>query len=132
MDRPPEAKTKGRSKTSSEKNEVTLGAQGEKKGTRRCSVCHLYSTHNSATCPTLEKNQDRLEAKKNKKRGRPPGGKNKKNKSVHGNDREMQEKRPMEKRRLLEDRSYKQILSNSEDDDEYVDEADLVSNLLSM
>jgi hypothetical protein len=51
---------------------------------------------------------------------------------VHGNDREMQEKRPMEKRRLLEDRSYKQILSNSEDDDEYVDEADLVSNLLSM
>ena len=78
MDRPPQAKTKVCCKTSSEKNEVTLGAQGEKKGNRRCSVCHLYSTHNSVTCPTLEKNKDRLEAKRNKKRGRPAGAKNKK------------------------------------------------------
>ncbi|CAD6336577.1 unnamed protein product [Miscanthus lutarioriparius] len=89
MDRPPQAKTKGHCKTSSEKNEVTLGAQGEKKGNRRFSVCHLYSTQNSVTCPTLEKNKDRLEAKKNKKRGRPTGAKNKKNKSDHGNDRNM-------------------------------------------
>jgi len=27
------------------------------------------------TCPTLEKNKDRLEVKKNKKRGRPAGAK---------------------------------------------------------
>ncbi|CAD6226630.1 unnamed protein product [Miscanthus lutarioriparius] len=131
MDRPPQAKTKGRCKTSSEKNEVTLGAQGEKKGNRRCSVCHLYSTHNSVTCPTLEKNKDRLDAKKNKKRGRHAGANNKKNKSDHGNDRNMQEERPMERRRLLEDRSYIEIHRNSDDDDEYVDdenvdEADLV------
>ena len=34
-------------------------------------------THNSRTCPTLEHNQQRLEAMRNKKRGRPPGAKNK-------------------------------------------------------
>jgi len=78
------------------------------------------------TCPTLEKNKDRLEAKKNKKRGRPAGAKNKKNKSGHGNDRNMQEERLMERRRLLEDRSYIEIHGNSDDDDENVDEADLV------
>ena len=54
-----------------------------------------------------------------------------KNKSDHGNDRNMQEERPMEWRRLLEDRSYIEIHRNSDDDDEYVDdenvdEADLV------
>jgi len=39
----------------------------------------------------------------------------------------MQEERPMERRRLLEDRSYIEIHRNSDDDDdENVDEADLV------
>ena len=84
----------------------------------------MYSTHNSVTCPTLEKNQERFEAIKNKKRGRPAGLKNKQNKAVHGNDRKME--RPMERRRLLDDRSYIEIHSSSEDDDEYVVEADLV------
>lgn len=121
MDPPPRAKTKGRCKTASEKKEVTLGAQGEKKGTRRCSVCKLYSTHNSLTCPMLPKNKERLEAMKNKKRGRPAGAKNKQNSSVHGNAREMQEERLMEKRRMLEDRCFIQIPSSSEDDDEYDD-----------
>ena len=62
---------------------------------------------------------------KNKKRGRPAGLKNKQNKAVHGNDRKMEE-RPMERRRLLDDRSYIEIHSSLEDDDEYVVEADLV------
>jgi len=72
--------------TESEKKQVTLGAKGEKKGTRRCSVCGFYMTHNSRTCPTLEHNQQRLEAMRNKKRGRPPGAKNKRAPTapVHG------------------------------------------------
>ena len=49
-----------------------------------------------------------------------------KNKSDDGNDRNMQEESPMERRRLLEDRSYIEIHRNSDDDDENVDEADLV------
>ncbi|KAF8699463.1 hypothetical protein HU200_034687 [Digitaria exilis] len=36
---PPRAKTKGRKMTETEKKQVTLGAKGEKKGTRRCSIC---------------------------------------------------------------------------------------------
>jgi len=122
MERPPCAKTKGRSKTLAEMNEVTLGAQGEKKGTRRCSVCKLKSTHNSATCPTLQKNKDRLEAMKNKRRGRPAGAKNKQNMYDHGNNRKELEERTLQRRRLLEDNSYIGIPSNSEDDDEYVDD----------
>ena len=123
MDRPPRAKTKGHSKTSSEKMEVTLGAQGEKKGTRKCSVCKLYATHNSVTCPMKQENKERLEAKRSKKRGRPAGAKNKQNKSMQGNDRDKQEERPMErKRRMLEDHSYKEVHSNSEDNDEFVDD----------
>ncbi|KAG0542362.1 hypothetical protein BDA96_02G097100 [Sorghum bicolor] len=126
VDRPPQAKTKEHCETSSEKNEITLGAQGEKKRTRRCSICDLYSAYNSVTCPTKENNKDRLELKKNKKRGRLLGAKNNKNKSVHGNDREMHEEKMKENRRLLEDCSYTQSVSHSEDDDENVDEANLV------
>ena len=85
---PQRAKPKGRNMTQLEKKQVTLGAKGEKKGTRRCSVCRFYTTHNSRTCPTLEHNQQRLEAMRNKKRGRPPGAKNKRAlvAPVHGSD----------------------------------------------
>ncbi|WVZ71078.1 hypothetical protein U9M48_019704 [Paspalum notatum var. saurae] len=55
----------------------TLGAKGEKKGTRKCKTCGVYATHNSATCPTKPENQAHLAAKKNRIRGRPPGTRNK-------------------------------------------------------
>jgi hypothetical protein len=76
---PPEkAKPKGRNKTESDKAAVTLGASGEKLGTRRCKACGQYATHNARTCLSLEHNRVRLETMRNKKRGRPPGAKNKK------------------------------------------------------
>jgi hypothetical protein len=125
MEPPPRAKPKGRTKTLAERNAVTLGAQGEKKGNRRCSVCKLLATHNSVTCPTLQKNKDRLEAMKNKRRGRPVGAKNKKNNYGDGNDRKELDERPMQRRRLLEDNCYIGSQSSSEnEDDDYVD-ADL-------
>ena len=75
---PPRAKRKGRKMTGFEKKEVTLGARGEKKGTRRCSVCGMYTTHNARTCLQLKHNRERLEAMHNsRQRGRPPGAKNK-------------------------------------------------------
>ncbi|KAF8768991.1 hypothetical protein HU200_004532 [Digitaria exilis] len=78
---PPRAKTKGRKMTETEKKQVTLGAKGEKKGTRRCSICKQYVTHNSRTCPLLDHNRERLEAMRNRntERGRPVGAKNKSN-----------------------------------------------------
>ncbi|XP_034593774.2 protein FAR1-RELATED SEQUENCE 5 [Setaria viridis] len=50
---PTRSKTKGRSIPPSEKKEITLGAKGVKKGTRKCSICGYYATHNARTCPKL-------------------------------------------------------------------------------
>ncbi|WVZ77854.1 hypothetical protein U9M48_025667 [Paspalum notatum var. saurae] len=73
---PPRSKPKGRNVPSSEKEVLTLGAKGVKKGTRKCKTCGVYATHNSATCPTKPEIQARLAANKNKTRGRPPGSRN--------------------------------------------------------
>nr|TKW09389.1 hypothetical protein SEVIR_6G091300v2 [Setaria viridis] len=70
---PPRAKTKGWSIPASKKKEISLGAKGEKKGTRRCSICGYYATHNVRTCTKLKHNRERLEVLKNRMRGRPRG-----------------------------------------------------------
>jgi hypothetical protein len=47
---PPEkAKPKGRKKTELEKATVTLGALGEKLGTRKCKAFRQYATHDART-----------------------------------------------------------------------------------
>nr|TKW09592.1 hypothetical protein SEVIR_6G113200v2 [Setaria viridis] len=50
---PMRAKTKRQSIPPSEKKEITLGAKGVKKDTRKCSICGYYATHNARTCPKL-------------------------------------------------------------------------------
>uniref|UniRef100_K3ZM25 Protein FAR1-RELATED SEQUENCE n=1 Tax=Setaria italica TaxID=4555 RepID=K3ZM25_SETIT len=75
--------TKGRSIPPSEKKEISLGAKGVKKGTRRCSICGYYATHNARTCPKLQHNKERLEVLKNRMRGRPRGTQHKSSASQH-------------------------------------------------
>lgn len=115
---PPQAKTKGRGVPDAEIRVVTLGAQGAKKGTRRCGVCLTYTTHNSRTCPTLEHNKERLEAKKNKKRGRPPGAKNRSTRDDV--DRGVNERsiRPANSRNLKAKHHYIDIDSCDEEGDD--------------
>nr|TKV94262.1 hypothetical protein SEVIR_9G282301v2 [Setaria viridis] len=80
---PTRAKTKGRSIPPSEKKEITLGAKGVKKGTRKCSICGYYATHNARTCPKLQHNKERLEVLKNRMRGKPRGAQHKSSASQH-------------------------------------------------
>ncbi|XP_072149963.1 uncharacterized protein [Setaria viridis] len=80
---PTRSKTKGRSIPPSEKKEITLGAKGVKKGTRKCSICGYYATHNARTCPKLQHNKERLEVLKNRMRGRPRGAQHKRSTSQH-------------------------------------------------
>jgi len=56
---------------------VKLGAKGEKKKNRKCQKCGIADGHNSRTCLTVEENRTRLAELACKKRGRPPGSKNK-------------------------------------------------------
>lgn len=77
----------------------------------------MYATHNSVTCPTLSKNQERLEELKNRKRGRPTGAKNKKIQCMDDKDGPMHEERPRTKR-ILEDRSYTEWDTGSQEEDE--------------
>jgi hypothetical protein len=64
-------KPKGQSILEYEKKEISLGSKGEKKGTRRCSTCGYYATHNLRTCLKHRHNRERLEAMQNKMRGKP-------------------------------------------------------------
>uniref|UniRef100_K3XQ28 Protein FAR1-RELATED SEQUENCE n=1 Tax=Setaria italica TaxID=4555 RepID=K3XQ28_SETIT len=80
---PTRSKTKGRSIPPSEKKEITLGAKGVKKGTRKCSICGYYATHNARTCPKLQHNKEPLEVLKNRMRGRPRGAQHKRSASQH-------------------------------------------------
>jgi hypothetical protein len=82
---PPRAKPKGRSIPESEKREISLGAKGPKKGTRRCSSCGYFATHNSRTCLKLKHNKARLEEMQSRTRGRPRGAQNKCSDTQHGN-----------------------------------------------
>ncbi|PUZ60957.1 hypothetical protein GQ55_4G225900 [Panicum hallii var. hallii] len=102
---PPLAKPKGRKMTASEKKEVTLGAKGEK-GTRKCCVCGLYVTHNARTCLQLEHSRERLEAKQNRQRGRPPGAKNKSSAMQHDGVQQEHKTIPATGREVLPKNEY--------------------------
>jgi hypothetical protein len=58
---PPRAKPKEQSIPETRKKDISLGAGGPKKGTRRCGSCGYYATHNSRTCLKLTHNKARLE-----------------------------------------------------------------------
>ena len=112
---PPEkAKPKGRNKTESEKAAVTLGALGEKLGTRKCKACGQYATHNARTCLSLEHNRMRLEEMKNKKRGRPPGAKNKKVSWEHVTDRDEEDNRVKTRQKVVVENTYTGLDSDNE------------------
>lgn len=117
--------------TESEKAAVTLGALGEKLGTRKCKACGLYATHNARTCLTLEHNRIRLEAMRNKERGRPPGTRNKKEgwKQVCNLDEEESRVKTWQKVVAInsnsEDRYYIENNINSIDDGDYVDDENI-------
>lgn len=112
---PPEkAKPKGRNKTESEKAAVTLGALGEKLGTRKCKACGQYATHNARTCLSLEHNRMRLEEMKNKKRGRPPGAKNKKVSWEHVTDRDEEDNRVKTRQKVVAENTYTGLDSDNE------------------
>jgi hypothetical protein len=116
---PPEkAKPKGRNKTKSDKAAVTLGASGEKLGTRRCKACGQYATHNARTCLSLEHNRVRLEAMRNKKRGRPPGAKNKKVSWKEVTDHDEEDNRVKTRQKVVTENTYTDWGSDSEGENE--------------
>jgi hypothetical protein len=45
--------------------------------TRKCQTCGIADGHNSRTCLSLEENRLRLASLAGRKRGRPPGSRNK-------------------------------------------------------
>jgi hypothetical protein len=71
--RPNNSKPKGRTIKGSEERVIKLGAKGTKKMTRKCQKCG----HNSRTCLSMEENRQRLASLAGRKRGRPPGSRNK-------------------------------------------------------
>jgi hypothetical protein len=75
--RPNNSKPKGRIIKGSEQKVIKLGAKGTKKMNRKCQKCGIADGHNSRTCLSLEENRLRLASLAGRKRGRPPGSKNK-------------------------------------------------------
>ena len=75
--RPNNARPKGRTIKTSEQRVVKLGAKGEKKKTRKCQKCGIADGHNSRTCLSIEENRVKLASLADRKRGRPPGSRNK-------------------------------------------------------
>jgi hypothetical protein len=67
----------GRTIKTSEQRVVKLGVKGEKKKTRKCQKCGIADGHNSRTCLSLEGNRVKLASLADRKRGRPPGSRNK-------------------------------------------------------
>lgn len=115
---PPLAKPKGRKMTEAEKKEITLGTRGEKKGTKRCSVCGQYATHNARTCLMLKENRDRLEAmQQHRQRGRPLGAKNKRNAVQLEGGQEEQERRTGARREVLAKNKYSEWEDDSGSDE---------------
>jgi hypothetical protein len=100
---PPEkSKTKGRTTKPLEQRVLKLGAKGPKKNNRTCSTCGLQAGHDSHTCLLLPHNKERLAQLGTKKRGRPPGVKNKVKYDAMGNiaaSQEINKKEMMEPRR---------------------------------
>ncbi|WVZ84433.1 hypothetical protein U9M48_031466 [Paspalum notatum var. saurae] len=77
LEKPDRAKPKGRTIKDNEARVPKLGAKGEKKKNRRCKKCGIADGHNSRTCLSLEENKVRLANMVGRKRGRPPGSRNK-------------------------------------------------------
>lgn len=78
LEPPDKAKTKGRTIPASEVREVQLGAKGVKKNNKTCYTCGIACGHDSRTCHLIPRNKERLDAlRAPKRRGRPPGAKNK-------------------------------------------------------
>jgi hypothetical protein len=75
--RPNNSKPKGRTIKGSEQKVIKLGAKGTKKMTRKCQKCGIADAHNSRTCLSIEENRLRLASLAGRKRGRPPGSRNK-------------------------------------------------------
>jgi hypothetical protein len=75
--RPNNARPKERTIKTSEQRVVKLGAKGEKKNTRKCQKCGIADGHNSLTCLSIEENRVKLASLADRKRGRPPGSRNK-------------------------------------------------------
>ncbi|CAL4981349.1 unnamed protein product [Urochloa decumbens] len=117
---PPRAKTKGRIIPESEKQQVSLGAKGEKKGTRKCGKCGYCATHNARTCLQHHHNRERLEAMKNRTRGRTPGAQNKRNANQHDSVGEDQNIRPATRHKEVPTNLY----FESESNDEQYDDSD--------
>lgn len=76
LDPPDKAKPKGRAMDAAETKALKLGAKGPKLGTRRCKNCGIADGHNAATCLQKPENRERLAKIAGRKRGRPPGAKN--------------------------------------------------------
>jgi len=76
LERLDRARPKGRTIPESEKYVLKLGAKGEKKMTRKCTICGIKDGHNSRTCLSKEENRERLASLSGRKRGRPPGSRN--------------------------------------------------------
>jgi hypothetical protein len=96
------SKTKGQTIKPSEQRVLKLGAKGPKKNNRTCSTCGLQAGHDSLTCLLLPHNKERLAQLGTKKRGRPPGAKNKVESDAMGNiagSQEINKKEIMEPRR---------------------------------
>ena len=77
MARPNNSRPKGRTIKGSEERVIKLGAKGTKKMTRKCQKCGIADGHNSRTCLSMEENRQRLASLAGRKRGRPPGSRNK-------------------------------------------------------
>jgi hypothetical protein len=71
------SKPKGRTIKGSEQKVIKLGEKGTKKMNRKCQKCRIADGHNSRTCLSLEENRLRLASLAGRKRGRPPGSRNK-------------------------------------------------------
>ena len=92
LTRPDKAKPKGRTIKSSEQQVLKLGAKGAKKMSRKCQKCGIADGHNSRTCLTVEDNRVRLANLSGRKRGRPPGSRNKIIAAAHNGMRHQRRK----------------------------------------
>ncbi|WVZ76157.1 hypothetical protein U9M48_024155 [Paspalum notatum var. saurae] len=97
LEKPDRVKPKGRTIKDNEARVPKLGAKGEKKKNRRCKKCGIADGHNSRTCLSLEENRVRLANMVGRKRGRPPGSRNKSAISAaHWNETSTSKKRSVD------------------------------------
>jgi hypothetical protein len=95
LERPDKAKPKGRALEQAEGHKLKLGARGPKLKSRKCKVCGIADGHNATTCLQVEANRVRLSNLAGKKRGRPPGSKNRSTLGRAANEVDNQKRRRM-------------------------------------